>query len=115
MAEAAQSFLRGATLDAPGPNPPGVHASRRSLRIAPNPVARSTTIRGEGWTSGDQVEIGVYDLAGRRVAAGVTGVIHGAWQATWSAIVGERPISKGVYFVRASDRHHQTEQRVLVL
>lgn len=115
MAEAAQSFLHGTTLDAPDPGAPEVRTTGRFLRVGPNPISGSTTLSGDGWTSGDEVVIGVYDLAGRRVAAGATRVTNRAWQMAWSTIARQGSIARGVYFVRARDRQRQAEQKVLVL
>ncbi len=115
MAEAAQSVLFGTTVDVSTSAAPEVRTMGRFLRIGPNPTSASTMLSGQGWTSGDDVVIGVYDLAGRRVAAGTTRATNGVWQLAWSTIARPGSIAKGVYFVRARDREGQAGQKIFVL
>jgi len=113
MAQAAQAFLQGTTLDAPGPSAPGAQVSWQ-IQVSPNPVRAGSTLRGEGW-SGSQVEVGLYDLAGRRVASRAVSVSDGRWQLSWAAWVRPGTIAKGVYLVRARDGERRAQQKLLVL
>lgn len=110
MAEAAQGVLQAATLDAPRPS-----AAGRQLRVRPNPITAGTMLHGEAWTSDRTVEIGVYDLAGRRVATGAARVSHGEWHFAWSGLERRARIAPGVYIVRARDRDRLAERKVVVL
>ncbi|HET9328057.1 MAG TPA: T9SS type A sorting domain-containing protein [Candidatus Eisenbacteria bacterium] len=109
MAVAAQSVLQGAPVQAsPLPRPDRRGAS---FRIHPNPLAGNARLSGEGWNS-EEVEVEVYDIAGRKLAARTAMVSAGAWRLDWSAL-GVRSMS-GLYLVRARDRERQVEQKVLV-
>jgi hypothetical protein len=109
MAEAAQAFLQATTLAAPVPE-----ERAGFLRVSPNPVSAGTVLQGSGWTGGSRVEIGVYDLAGRRVAAGSVLAVDGSWQVAWRSLTDGGRIRPGVYFVRARDRERQAQRKVWV-
>jgi hypothetical protein len=84
------------------------------LRVWPNPVVRATALRGAGW-AGDEVSVGVYDLAGRAIAEGTAHVVGGEWQSAWSSLSRQGNIAPGIYLVRVRDGTRHAEQKVLVL
>ncbi|HKQ58741.1 MAG TPA: hypothetical protein VJY35_12805 [Candidatus Eisenbacteria bacterium] len=113
MAQAAQAFLQSTTVAVP--ESPEVATAPAMLRVGPNPIAAGTVVRGDGWTNAGDVEIGVYDLAGRRIAAAAARASNGAWQVAWNDLARSGGIAVGVYLVRARDREHTAERKILVL
>jgi len=92
---------------------PPVETARMSFRIGPNPLARNSFLWGEGWRD-EEVEIDVYDLLGRRVAAGTAPVVNGSWRIAWSKLRDGGGVSSGIYLVRAHDREQRSEKKVVV-
>jgi len=83
----------------------GTPQSSATLRLenSPNPFAGATTIRFDAPTTGAQVRVEVFDLAGHRVATLVDGFRIGSQTAQWD---GRRhdgtQVPPGVYMVRAN-------------
>jgi hypothetical protein len=115
MAQAAQSFLQGVSLDAPAPPPPLAQAAAATLDVRPNPLVPGSVLAGERWTAGEEVTIDVHDLAGRRIASRSTPVQGGQWRVAWRDLAGGAPIAPGLYVVRARGRGRHVEHKVLVL
>jgi hypothetical protein len=99
--------------------PGGTGASDRSLQVFPNPAARGADveIRYRVPEGGSQVEIGVYTVAGRKVAAR-PGRFEAAgpqsWRWTDPARAGARP-SPGAYLVRVRFGGGETRSALLFL
>jgi hypothetical protein len=73
-------------------------------RPTPNPFVRSTAFAYAIAGGAERVDIGVYDLAGRRVRGLVTGTqMAGTYEARWDGLDehGGRT-ARGVYFLRAA-------------
>lgn len=70
-------------------------------RNAPNPIQTQTVIRYD-LPKSTEVQLAVYDVAGRRVRTLADGVMGpGAFAATWDGRdAGGRPVGSGVYFYR---------------
>ena len=112
MAQAAQSVLLQPTVGVPRDPKPGSMGA--VLRVSPNPLAGNALLWGEGWGS-DDVVVDVYDLAGRRVAAGAAPVLGGKWRLAWSGLASSRKLPKGIYLVRVRDRQAHAELKVQVV
>jgi hypothetical protein len=87
-------------------------------RIVGNPT-RGETIVEFGLVAKGRVEIGIYDLAGRRVHT-MTNAVYPAGQhrATWNRIDRSgSPVRPGVYFVRAvfPDLHYTSASKIMLL
>jgi len=54
-------------------------------------------------------------MDGRRVAGATPRVSRGAWEVTWSDLAASRSLANGIYLVRATDREHRAQQKILVL
>ena len=112
MAQAAQGLVLESPVSAP--EPPRPVARGPMLRVHPNPLQGSGSLSGEGWGHGE-VNLELFDLAGRRVAAATAPVLDGQWRLAWSSLVGSARIAKGVYLVRTRDRERRAEQKVVVI
>jgi hypothetical protein len=80
-------------------------AAPSSLRVVPNPFARSTSIEFEGRTSGP-VQASIWNLEGRRVRSLDLGLLDpGRHRFGWDGRndAGE-PLAAGVYWVRIESR-----------
>jgi len=86
-------------------------------RPAPNPFAGSTRIAYVIAGAGERVEIGVFDLAGRRVRSLASGFQSaGRYEVAWDGRddAGAR-VKGGVYFVRSLVAGAQKAMRVVYL
>jgi len=97
--------------------PPSSGAYPLSLGLpAPNPFARTTTLR-YSLPSRMQVRLAVFDVSGRRVALLVNG-----WQGAGPHVVGwdgtgpsGRPLASGLYFVRLEAGRELRVRKVLLV
>jgi len=101
--------------------PPGAPGEVTDLvelyRPSPNPFASTTRIAYVVRSGGEQVDIGIYDVSGRRLRALVngfqaTGRYEVIWDGTTDAGYHADP---GVYFVRSGMAGRQQAMRVVFL
>jgi hypothetical protein len=90
----------------PASQAPGSDGGGKTIELyrpTPNPFVRSTSFTYAIAGGPTQVDIGVYDLAGRRVRGLVTGTqTAGTYEARWDGLDEHRErASHGIYFVRA--------------
>jgi hypothetical protein len=99
VADAELSAPDGVALatDLPGTAVPITVPAELSLSVGPNPIAQGGATVRFGLPRATRVDVGVYDIAGRRVATLVQGVLPaGSHARTWDAADAR----DGVYFVR---------------
>ena len=93
---------------------PGVHLASRPV---PNPFTKTTRLAYIVDATSSRVEVGVFDIAGRRVRALVSGFQEpGTHTVSWDGTTdrGAR-VPGGVYWIRASVGHRRQHVRVAFL
>ena len=100
----------------PGPTPADLAGEEISLAAAPNPMFRSTRFAFTLSREAD-VQLEVFDLAGRRVAVPFSGhAAPGTTRAEWSlASSGGSPVPAGIYFARLRGLGQSAVARLVVL
>ena len=97
------------------------HAIRGSdyLRLASgNPYRSGTATIEFGLAQSGRVEVGIYDVAGRRVRLLANRVFAAGndHKLTWDGYDDAgKPVARGVYFYRLKSEHFSTANRVIVL
>jgi hypothetical protein len=98
-----------------GEIPVAVPAGR--LHARPNPVAVSTRIRYDVSAPGEQVELAIHDVAGRRVRLLARGFqLAGPHEVVWDRLDDDgRTVRPGIYLIRLNHGGQRTGSRIAVI